>query len=479
MKMVWHEEQLLSTFFQNPFLIVSVFLISLVLLFIQISRRSNDKLNLPPSPPRLPIIGNLHQLGSLLHQSLQQLSQIYGPDLLLLHLGQTPTIVVSSADLVREMIKSHDVVFSNRSQSTATDFLLYGSKDVSFSNYGEYWRQVRKVIVVELLSTKRVQQFQFVRDEEVTMLVNKVHKASLNGDSINLSDMFFGTSNNIVSRIVIGQSIAELEDGKSTFGELSKRLMSQLVEFSVGDFFPRLKWIDVVRGFIGRLKSTFVELDSFFDEVIEQHEALLESDHDCGSDSNKDFVNILLRLRKDGMLDFEFTRNDLKALLVDMFLGASDTTSTTLEWLMAELMKNPNVMNKAQEEVRRVVGEKSNIDMNDINEMSYLKCVIKENLRLHPAAPLLVPRETMRDVEIGGYHIAAKTKVVINAWAIQRDTRSWDSPEKFIPERFENSDVDFKLPGGALGEDLDMSEVNALTVTKKLPLRLLPIPCDP
>ncbi|KAF3438692.1 hypothetical protein FNV43_RR21456 [Rhamnella rubrinervis] len=214
---LWQEEQLLSTFFQNPFLIVSVFFISLVFLFIQVSRRSNGKLNLPPSPPRLLIIGNLHQLGSLLHQSLQQLSQNYGPDLLLLHLGQTPTIVVSSADMVREMIKSHDVVLSNRSQSTATDFLLYGSKDVSFSNYGEYWRQVRKVIVVELVSMKRVQQFQFVRDEEVTLLVNKIRKASLNGDSINLSDKFFGTSNNIVSRIVIGQSIAELEDFKSRF----------------------------------------------------------------------------------------------------------------------------------------------------------------------------------------------------------------------------------------------------------------------
>lgn len=101
-----------------------------------------------------------------------------------------------------------------------------------------------------------------------------------------------------------------------------------------------------------------------------------------------------------------------------MFLGGSDTTSTTLEWLMAELVKNPKVMKKAQEEVRSVVGEKSNIDMNDINGMSYLKCVIKETMRLHPPLPLLVPRETTTNVEIGGYHIPAKTKVIINAWAI-------------------------------------------------------------
>ena len=312
---LWDEEQL-SIIFQNPIIIVSVFLVSLVLLFLQISRRSNSKLNLPPSPPRLPIIGNVHQLGALLHQSLRQLSQNYGPDLLLLHLGETPTVVVSSADVVREMIKSHDVVFSNRPKSTEPDILLYGCKDVTFSNYGEYWRQIRKMVVVELVSMKRVQQFQFVRDEEVSLLVSKVRKASLSGDCINLSDMFFGIANNIVSRCVIGQSIGELEDGKSRFGELSKRFMSQFIEFSVGDFFPRLKWVDVVRGFVGRLKSTFVEIDSFFEKVIEEHEAVLETDHDCGSDSNKNFVNILLRLRKQGMLDFEFTRNDLKALLV-------------------------------------------------------------------------------------------------------------------------------------------------------------------
>ncbi|PON49923.1 Cytochrome P450, E-class, group I [Trema orientale] len=204
-----------------------------------------------------------------------------------------------------------------------------------------------------------------------------------------------------------------------------------------------------------------------------------------------------------------------------MFVGGSDTTSTALEWLMAELVRNPRVMKKAQEEVRSVVGNKGEIDMNDINQMEYLKCVIKETLRLHPPAVLLVPRRTMASVELGGYNIPENTRVFVNAWAIQRDPSVWDEPEEFIPERFENNSIDFKLgqnfelipfgfgrrgcPGLAFGvtsteyvvanllywfdwelpadddggrilaEDLDMSEVYGLTVHKKTPLHLVPI----
>ena len=201
-----------------------------------------------------------------------------------------------------------------------------------------------------------------------------------------------------------------------------------------------------------------------------------------------------------------------------MFVGGSDTTSTSLEWLMAEIIRHPNVMKKVQEEVRRVVGEKTNIEMNDINKMEYLTCVTKENLRLHPPVPLLVPRETTKNIEMGGYHIPAKTRVFINAWAIQRDPRLWDRPEEFIPERFQNNSVDFKgqdlqfvpfgigrrgCPGmsfgvastefvianllywfdwklpedGVLGKkNMDMSEVNGLAVHKKFALHLVPIP---
>ncbi|KAL4298427.1 hypothetical protein GQ457_12G006350 [Hibiscus cannabinus] len=194
-----------------------------------------------------------------------------------------------------------------------------------------------------------------------------------------------------------------------------------------------------------------------------------------------------------------------------MFIGGSDTTSTTTEWLMAELLKHPNAMKKVQQEVRTVVGNKPKIEADDINKMDYLKCVIKETLRLHPTVPLLVPRQTSTAVKLSDYDIPCGTTVFINAWAIQRDPTWWDEPEEFVPERFENNGVDFKgrdfhfipfgcgrrsCPGMAFGvasleylsanllywfdwelcggENLDMDEVYGITVSKKIPLHVLP-----
>ncbi|GMN75511.1 hypothetical protein TIFTF001_056849, partial [Ficus carica] len=283
--------------------------------------------------------------------------------------------------------------------------------------------------------------------------------------------------------------------------------------FSVGDYFPNLRWIDVFTGLIGRLKSSSRALDTFLDQVIEEHKTAMEN-VGCLSEIKSDFVNILLQVQKD---ENNLTREHIKAILLDMFVGGSDTTSTGLEWLMAELIRNPRVMKKAQEEVRRVVGNKPKIDVDDINQMEYLKFVIKENLRLHPSLPLLLPRETSKSVEIGGYHVPANTRVFINAWAIQRDPSLWEKPEEFIPERFKSSSVDIKghdielvvfgcgrrgCPGLAFGvasteyiianllywfdwklpddsaapEDLDMSEIFGLSVSKKVPLHLVPTP---
>ncbi|TYH51131.1 hypothetical protein ES332_D10G253300v1 [Gossypium tomentosum] len=406
----------------------------------------------------------------------------YG-SLLLLQLGYNPTVVVSSADIVREIVKNHDIVFSNRPRTTAVDILFYGCKDMAFAPYGEYWRQVKKISVVELFSHRRVHSFQFVRDEEVELLINKIRSASLKGQSINLSEMLTSVFSNIVSRCVLSHK-SEDEDGCSKFGKLAKRLMILFTSFCIGDMFPYLRWLDVVTGYIPSLKAVNEEFDAFFDQVLQEHRAL-ESD-DQVSD-RKDFVSIIMQLQKDGMYEMDLTQDNIKAILLDMFVGGTDTSTTTTEWMMAELLKHPNAMKKVQEEVKNVVGNKSKVDMEDISKMEYLKY----------------------------YHIPSDTTVLINAWAIQRDPKWWEKPEEFIPERFENSSIDFKgqdfqlipfgfgrkgcpgmpfgvasveyvmanllywfdwkLPAGQNANNLDMTELYGLTVNKKIPLHVFPI----
>ena len=152
---------------------VSLLLLSIFILFS--FPRSGSKLKSPPSPTRLPLIGNLHQLGTLPHRSFANLSKKQGP-LVLLHLGQVPTLVVSSAEMAKEVLKTHDTVFSSRPQTTAANLLVYGCHDIGFAPHGEYWRHVRKLCVRELFSLKKVQQFHYAREEEVGELVNTIRK---------------------------------------------------------------------------------------------------------------------------------------------------------------------------------------------------------------------------------------------------------------------------------------------------------------
>jgi cytochrome P450 len=169
--------------------------------------------------------------------------------------------------------------------------------------------------VLELLSLKSVQSFQYVKEEEVEGLINKIRDMCRKGASVNLSEMLIATTNNIISRCILGQKFEEEEeDGTSRFGRLSRRVMLLLGLFCFGDFFfPFLGWIDVLTGFILSLKATFRELDTFFDQVIEEHKT---KRCDVDQPNRLDYVDILLRLQKKGMLDFDFTKNNLKAILM-------------------------------------------------------------------------------------------------------------------------------------------------------------------
>ena len=244
------------------------------------------------------------------------LSNKYGP-LMLLKLGQKHTLVVSSAKMAREVMKTHDIKFSNRPQTTAAQELLYQCQDITFTQYGEYWRQARKVCALELFSVKRVDSFQYVRDEEVGGLMDKIRKACVGGEAVNLSQLFLQTSNNIVSRCVLGEKFED-ENGDSRFGDTVRRAMVLLAAFCVADIFPSLWWIDVIRGFNKELKDCSKRLDTFFSEVVEEHEEKMR-DGVLTDESKKDFVDIMLQLQQDDMVDYPFSLDSLKAILLVCF----------------------------------------------------------------------------------------------------------------------------------------------------------------
>ncbi|MED6133678.1 hypothetical protein PIB30_030317 [Stylosanthes scabra] len=518
--------QIQQTSLSNTYLWLLFFTISFlfVFLFNLTKKPTKTNMNLPPSPPKLPFIGNLLQLGTLPHRSLRTLSQTYG-DIMMLQLGQRahPTLVVSSAQISKEIAKNHDLVFSNRPQNTATKILLYGATDVGFGLYGDDWRKKRKIIVLQLLSTRRVQSFRSIREEEVMETVKELVEASLKGKTVNLGKMVVSTANNIVCKCALGGTYGK-EGG---IQDLARRVMIYLTAFTVGDYFPALGWVDVVSGKIGRYRETFRKLDCLFDKVIEEHKMMMakkkeeEGDYDDDKKKKKDLVDVLLEIQQDGMVDgdYELSNNDLKALLMDMFVGGTDTTSATIEWAMTRLVKNPESMKKVQQEVRSVVGRNnsSKVEENHINQMHYLKCVVKETLRLHPPCTVLPPRETMASLKLNGYDIPDKTMVLTNVWAIQRDPKLWEKAEEFMPERFEKSEIDFNgdqwfeflpfgygrrgCPGMFFGvatveyvlatllywfdwklpedvssvDDIDMGEEYGLVVSKKVPLHLKPI----
>lgn len=193
---------------------------------------------------------------------------------------------------------------------------------MAFASYGEQWRQARKVCVLELLSARRVESFQHVRDEEVGLLVQRVREACAGrgGAPVNLSRLLVQTSNDVVSRCVLG--------GKSGFGEVTRKVMVLLTAFCVGDALPWLRWVDALRGFRGELRSTFEKLDVLFDKVIEEHREKKRRSGEGKGSCEKDFVDILLQLQQDDTLGYGFTMNDFKAILLVLFLSLSSLTFT-------------------------------------------------------------------------------------------------------------------------------------------------------
>ncbi|XP_052478608.1 tryptamine 5-hydroxylase [Gossypium raimondii] len=492
---------------QNIF--ISILLLPSILYFITYLRKwlnSQSQSLTPPSPPILPIIGHLHLLTDMPHHTFTKLAQKLGP-IIYLQLGQVPTVIVSSPRLARLILKTHDHVFSNRPQLVSAQYLFFNCSDVTFSPYGPYWRQARKICVTELLSSKRVNSFQLIRDEEVSRLLTTL--SAHPGSEVNVSELFLSLANDILCRVAFGRRFTERVGSSNHLAAVLRETQELFAGMSVGDFFPEWEWVHSVSGYKRRLMKNLNELRRVCDEVIQEHLQRGETG------IKEDFVDVLLRVQKQDNLEVPITDDNLKALVLDMFVAGTDTSAATLEWTMTELAKHPEIMKQAQEEVRAVARRTGKvIDETHLQHLHFIKSIIKEAMRLHPTVPLLVPRESMDECIIDGYKIPPKTRLLINTYAIGRDPNSWDNPFQFNPNRFQDSNIDLKdqdfrflpfgggrrgcpgytfglatveialarllfhfdweLPYGIHTDDVDVDEIFGLASRKRAPLILVP-----
>ncbi|KAF7840531.1 cytochrome P450 71D8-like [Senna tora] len=503
---------------EAQFFLPIIFFLLLIFLFIILwLAKSHEKpkskakiMNVVPGPWKLPVLGNLHQLfaaSSLPHHGLRKLSLKYGP-LMQLQLGEMPAVVVSSPDMAKEIMKTHDLAFVQRPQVLSSQIMFYGSQDIAFAPYGEYWRQMRKICTMELLTAKRVQSFSFVRKDEVSNLIKSI-KSSV-GSEIDLSSKIYTLTSVIVARVTFGKKAKDHQELLA----LLKAALALFTGFDLSDLFPSMKHIHFITGLKSKLEKMHQRIDKALENLIKD---IIETQgENKGLSGEENLIEVLLRLQQSHTLEIPITINNIKAVIWDLFAAGTDTSGATIEWAMSELMKNPIVMKKAQAEIRKAFKGKKGIHEDDINKLSYLNSVIKETLRLHPPVPLLLPRECREACKINGYEIPIKTKVIVNAWAIGRDPKYWYEAERFMPERFNENGVDFRgtnfeyipfgagrrmcpgmsfglasvelplanllyhfdwvLPNGIKAEDLDMTEALGASVGRENNLCLIPKP---
>ncbi|XBI87154.1 hypothetical protein VPH35_025286 [Triticum aestivum] len=385
-------------------------IILLFLLVIKIYTSSPTGKRLPPGPWKLPLLGSLHHLllsrhGDLPHRALQELSRKHGP-LMLLHFGDVPTLVVSSAKAAREVLKTHDAAFASRHLTPTLDIFSRGP-------YGDLWRQLRRICLLELMSARRVLSFRHIREDEVAALIGYItDECARSGGCgctvVEIGQLITRTVNDIVVRSAIG--------GRCPRRDEFLHVLDKSVKLS---------------GAVRETEQCNRKARAIMDDFIRERV-------DGAGKSMEDLLGVLLRVQEDGgeQCPLDLTTDIITTVVQEMFVAGSETSSTT-------------VLHKAQEEVREELHGWSKLAEGDLagGQLSYLSLVIRETLRLHAPLPFLLPRQCREPCEVMGYHIPEGTKVLVNAWALGRDDAYWEDAEAFKPERFEECSaaaMDFK-----------------------------------
>ncbi|KAJ1268723.1 hypothetical protein BS78_07G157000 [Paspalum vaginatum] len=502
----------------EPFWVTFLAMVIAAVLVSKLKAKCRGVYKLPPGPRPWPVIGNFNLIGALPHRSIHELSKKYGP-LMHLRFGSYSVVIGSSVDMAKYFLKTHDVTFLDRPRTASGKHTTYNYSDITWSPYGAYWRQARRMCLTEVFSARRLASFEHIRADEVRALVRGLFAESAQGRVVHLNRDHLSTlSMNVITRMVLGKRFfgegADAAEGPVSSLAEFKWMLDELLllngVLNIGDWIPWLDWLDL-QGYVRRMKRLGKMFDAFMEYVLDEHSVRRRREGE--GFVARDMVDVLMQLADDPSLEVKLGRVGVKAFTQDLIAGGTESSSVTVEWAISELLRKPAVFAAATEELDRVVGRGRWVTEKDLPCLPYLEAIVKETMRVHPIVPLLIPRVAREDAAVGGYDIPKGTRVLVNVWTIGRDPAIWEAPEEFLPERFMGSKMDVKgqdfellpfgsgrrmcpgynlglkviqlslanllhgftwrLPDGMAKEELSMDEVFGLSTTRKFPLQVV------
>ncbi|XP_021283657.1 cytochrome P450 81D11-like [Herrania umbratica] len=418
-------------------------------IFLTIKLSTHRKQNLPPSPFALPIVGHLHLIKSPLYQSLETLSSKYGP-VLFLRFGCRRVLVVSSPSAVEECFNKNDIIFANRPRTMAGDLLTYNYVSFVWAPYGPLWRNLRRLSVVEIFSSKSVQRFSSIREEEVANYIRHLFKVSAaNGtQKVDLKYLFCLLTSNVMLRVVAGrrgvEDAKDMEAEEKVFFREFKSIFFPSLATNICDFFPILRWVGF-KGIEKNMRELHRRREEYLRNLVDEirlRKTSSSADVPEIEEEGKSpsLIEKLLSIQEE---DPDFCSTEvIKSMALMMFIAGTETTAITMEWAMSLLLNHPEALQKVRAEIVSHVGHERLLNESDLAKLPYLRCVVSETLRLYPPAPVLLPHCSSEDCMVGGYEIPKGTQLLVNAWAMHRDPSIWEEPAKFKPERFEGAFVE-------------------------------------
>ncbi|KAL3734073.1 hypothetical protein ACJRO7_023427 [Eucalyptus globulus] len=426
-----------------------ILILAILSTYVWFKSSSSRKLKTPPEVAGAwPIIGYLPILAKshLPHKTLASMADEYGP-VFTIRLGLFPAIVVSSSEIAKECYTQHDLALASRPKLLATEVLGYNYAFFVLAPYGPYWREVRKIATLELLSNRRIESLlKPIVASATDIAIKDLHKlwTEKKNESghilVDLKQWFARLTMNILLKVVAGKgyysgvATADEEEERRCHHAL-REFFQFLGTFTVADALPFLRWLDL-GGQEKSMKRTAKESTKRINKNLSEKRG------------DRDFMDVMLSTL-NGMNNGGFDADTIvKATCLAVLSGATDSTTITLTWAISLLLNNRHVLKKAQEELYTQIGKQRHVNESDFNNLTYLYGIVKETLRLHPPVPLAVPHVSTQDCIINGYYVPKDTRLILNLWKIQTDSRAWPEPMEFRPERFLNShkDLDVKDP---------------------------------